>query len=175
MKKALFLDRDGVICEAMPRGTYLLFKKDFKLIDGIVELVEKAKNNGYVVVVVTNQPQIAKGLLSEKDLVDIHNEMMLSFSGLIDKILYCPHIDEDECACRKPKPGMIHQAAEDLEIDLEKSLIVGDSHNDVHAGIGANIKTVFLKNQYNAHELAKCEPDFVAERLLDIIDFLPMD
>lgn len=171
-RRALFLDRDGVINEATPRGVYLLEPKQFKLLDGIVNLLKAAHEKDYVVPVVTNQPAVAKGLLPQHRLDLIHARMHRLLPGLIDKVYVCPHVNEDACDCRKPLAGMLHQATEELSLDLDRSLIVGDSNTDVLAGQAAGVKTVFIRNAYNANELPKCEPDYVVEKLTEVIPLL---
>ncbi|MDO8516260.1 MAG: HAD family hydrolase [bacterium] len=169
--KALFLDRDGVVCEAMPRGEYLVRQEQFKLVPGIAELVGHAKKKGYLVVVATNQGAIAKDLISIDDLESIHENMQGLLTG-IDKVYYCPHYTQHNCACRKPKPGMLTQAAADLDIDLTSSVFVGDSNTDIEAGKAAGCKTIFLNNAWNAHELARCSPDVVVDALADVHSLL---
>lgn len=167
-KRAVFFDRDGVVCEAMPRGEYLVSWDQFKLTEGITELVDFIRGKGYLAIVITNQGQIAKGLLSEGNLVDIHRRMMELLPGRFDKIYYCPHHDADNCDCRKPKPGMLLKAAKELNVDLSQSYVIGDSDKDVNAGKAAGCKTIFLKNSYNAGELARCSPDFIVTDLKEI-------
>jgi len=170
MKKALFLDRDGVICKAL--GRYLVGWEEFELAEGIQDLICHAHEKGYVVAVVTNQPQIAKGFLTQEGLHDIHAKMREILGSKIHAIYYCPHRDEDACACRKPKPGMLLQAAQDLDIDLTKSLMVGDSNVDVNAGKTAGCKTVFVKNELNGPRLLLCSPDMVVKDVRELLTLI---
>lgn len=163
-RKALFLDRDGVICEAMPRGEYLTRWEQFALMPGIAELILDAKKNGYVVLVATNQSQIRRGLMREEELQDIHGRMRKLLPG-IDWVYYCPHIDEDDCDCRKPKSGLFLRAQKEFGVVFENSIMVGDSDRDVRAGQAVGCKAVFVKNTYNAHELARCAPDAVVSEV----------
>ena len=166
--KALFLDRDGIICKPLPRGEYLVRWDQFVFQDGIRGLVEFAKQKGYRVIVATNQSQVARGLLLEGDLADIHDKMNQELPGLLDRVYYCPHIDEDNCECRKPKPGLLTHAASDFGIDLTKSFFVGDSFKDVNAGTAAGCITVFLHNEYNREEFEKCRPHYAVRRLGEV-------
>lgn len=166
--KALFLDRDGVICRAL--GKYLTSWDEFELLQDIQDLLDVAHKEGYLVIVVTNQPQIAKGLLTEKQLAVIHAKMEELLNHTIDKVYYCPHQNEDNCECRKPKPGMLMKASCELDIDLTRSLIVGDHAKDMSAGKIAGCKTVFLKNEYNTQDLSVCSPDIIIEDLEEILD-----
>lgn len=165
--KAVFLDRDGVVCEALPRGDYLVSWEQFKLLPGIVEFVAHAKRNGFLVFVVTNQGQIAKGLVDTATVLDINQRMEDLFSGALDKTYMCPHHNTDNCECRKPKPGMLTQAAREFGVDPAQSYIIGDSDKDVLAGAAFGCKTIFLKNEHNAHELARVTPNFVIADLAE--------
>ena len=154
-QKAIFLDRDGTI------NKYVGFLRnidDFELIDGVAEAIRKINESGYLAIVVTNQPVIARGEVSFNELEEIHNKMetLLGKEGAyLDAIYYCPHHPHKgyegerpelkiDCDCRKPKPGMLLKAAEDFNIDLSQSWMIGDGQNDVVAGINAGCKTVLI-------------------------------
>ena len=156
-QKAIFLDRDGTI------NKYVGFLRnidDFELIDGVAEAIRKINESGYLAVVVTNQPVVARGEVSFEELEEIHNKMetLLGKEGAyLDAIYYCPHHPHKgyegerpelkiDCDCRKPKPGMLLNAAADFNIDLSRSWMVGDGENDIKAGINAGCKTVLLSN-----------------------------
>lgn len=156
-QKAIFLDRDGTI------NKYVGFLRnidDFELIDGVAEAIRKINESGYLAVVVTNQPVVARGEVSFEELEEIHNKMetLLGKEGAyLDAIYYCPHHPHKgyegerpelkiDCDCRKPKPGMLLKAAVDFNIDLSRSWMVGDGENDIQAGINAGCKTVLLSN-----------------------------
>lgn len=157
-QKAIFLDRDGTI------NKYVGFLRnidDFELLDGVVEAIQKINASGYLAVVVTNQPVIARGEVSTQELTEIHNKMetLLGLQGAyLDAIYYCPHHPHKgydgeipelkiDCECRKPRPGMLLNAAKDLNIDLTQSWMVGDSENDIQAGSAAGCYTCFIGNQ----------------------------
>lgn len=156
-QKAVFLDRDGTINKYVG---FLRDINDFELIDGVAEAIRKINESGYLAIVVTNQPVIARGEVSFEELEEIHNKMetLLGKEGAyLDAIYYCPHHPHKgyegerpelkiECDCRKPKPGMLLKAAEDFNIDLSQSWMVGDGENDVKVGINAGCKTVLLSN-----------------------------
>ena len=156
-QKAIFLDRDGTI------NKYVGFLRnidDFELIDGVAEAIRKINESGYLAVVVTNQPVVARGEVSFEELEEIHNKMetLLGKEGAyLDAIYYCPHHPHKgyegerpelkiDCDCRKPKPGMLLKAAVNFNIDLSRSWMVGDGENDIQAGINAGCKTVLLSN-----------------------------
>lgn len=145
-KPALFLDRDGVI---NIEKNYLHKKEDFEFIDGIFELCDFYQKQGYLIVVVTNQSGIARGYYSEIDFANLTFWMIDAFSqkGIdISQVYHCPHHPDisGECECRKPQPGMLIKAAQDLDIDLETSLLVGDSERDILAAQSAGLKETYL-------------------------------
>ena len=153
--KALFLDRDGVI--NVDHG-YVGHYKDFEYLDGIFELVKSYSDYGYKIVIVTNQSGIARGLYTEQDFSVLMNAVKADFAqrgvGEI-AIYYCPHHVEGAiaqyavpCNCRKPKPGMLLQAADDLAINLTASILIGDSWRDIEAAHEAGIsKSYYLSEQ----------------------------
>jgi D-glycero-D-manno-heptose 1,7-bisphosphate phosphatase len=171
-RRALFLDRDGVIIHALPRGEYLTDWSQSSLVDGIQSLVSSARSAGYLTVVVTNQPQVSRGLLSEEKLRSIHDRMADALDRQVDAIYYCPHTDGDCCDCRKPKDGMLVRGGRDFSIALDRSIFVGDSDRDVTAGASAGCRTVFVRNAFNAAEGARCSPGFVVNNLTEILELL---
>jgi len=174
--KAVFLDRDGIVCKALHpndgKNGYLIAWEEFRLTSGIKELIDVARNRGYKIFVVTNQPQVAKNLLSIQKLEEIHSKMEAVLGGTIDHVYFCPHKEGDGCECRKPNPGMIHKAEEEYNLDLSKSLIIGDSDKDIEAGKQVGCKTIFVKNKIKEKYLKNCSPDNVVENLREIIPFL---
>lgn len=143
--KALFLDRDGVINNDFG---HVYKKDDFKFLPYIFDLCKKYQNDGYKIIVISNQAGIAKGLYTENDLVIIDKYMKDEFKkngvDILDSF-YCPHRDEDNCSCRKPKPGLIIKAAQKYGIDLEQSVLIGDKMSDLEAGYNAGIKELYFK------------------------------
>lgn len=154
-QKAIFLDRDGTI------NKYVGFLKNidqFELIDGVANAIKKINSAGYLAIVVTNQPVIARGEVTLEELNEIHNKMetLLGNDGAyLDAIYFCPHHPDKgykgeriefkcDCECRKPKPGMLFQAAKDFNIDLNQSWIIGDGENDINAGEAAGCKTALI-------------------------------
>jgi D-glycero-D-manno-heptose 1,7-bisphosphate phosphatase len=155
-QKAIFLDRDGTINKL---NGFITKPGNFELINGAAEAIRKINAAGYLAIVITNQPVIARGEVSIAELDLIHDKMetMLGKSGaFVDDIFYCPHHPDKgypgerpeykiECQCRKPKPGLILQAAEKYNIDLSQSYMAGDDIKDVQAAIAAGCKPVFLQ------------------------------
>ena len=144
-KKALFLDRDGII--NIDYG-HVYKIEDFKFTDFIIPFVKKYYDLGYLIVVITNQAGIAKGLYTKDDYLKLNDYMINEFkkNGIeITKTYYCPHKDSDNCNCRKPKPGMYLKAIHDLNIDPDASISIGDKMSDLIASHEAGIKTIYYK------------------------------
>ncbi len=173
LQKAIFLDRDGTI------NKYVGFLRnidDFTLLPGVAEAIRLINSSGYLAIVVTNQPVIARGEVTIEELDTIHQklETLLGTEGAyIDGLYYCPHHPHKgyageiaelkiDCDCRKPKPGMIIKAAQDFNIDLSSSWMIGDGENDVKAGKSAGCKTVYISTQKRENG----EEDMIAESLL---------
>jgi D-glycero-D-manno-heptose 1,7-bisphosphate phosphatase len=145
-RKALFLDRDGVINEDKK---YVHRIEDFVLLPGVMDAVRLAKERGYTIVVVTNQSGVARGYYGLEDVDVLHSHVRRMFDqagAAIDAIYVCPHHPDGKvaefafsCSCRKPNPGMILNAARDLEIELKKSILVGDNGSDIQAGVAAGV------------------------------------
>ncbi|MFX1238557.1 MAG: D-glycero-beta-D-manno-heptose 1,7-bisphosphate 7-phosphatase [Promethearchaeota archaeon] len=171
-KKAIFLDRDGVINIEV---NYLSDPDDFKLIDGTIEALFLLKQKGYLLIVVTNQAGIARGFFTEDRLKEIHDKMrsVLMESGIIlDDVYYCPHHPDftGKCSCRKPNPGMIIRAQKNYDLNLKESFMVGDTLNDIKTGKNAGCKTVLVLTGYGKKEQKKIgdvKPDFIHDDLLD--------
>lgn len=167
-QKAIFLDRDGTI--NIYKG-FLTKEEDFELIPGVTEAIKLINRSGYLAIIVSNQPIIARGDCTFEELQTIHDKMetLLGKEGaFVDAIYYCPHHTDKgfegerpeykfDCDCRKPKPGLLLQAAKDWNIDLAKSYMIGDTDRDIEAGDNAGCKQSFLIQQN--------EPD----ALLDIV------
>lgn len=157
-QKAIFLDRDGTINKYVG---FLRKEEEFELLPGVADAVKKINQNGYLAIVVTNQPVIARGEVTYSRLENIHNKMetLLGKEGAyLDGIYFCPHHSHSgyegevkelkiDCDCRKPKPGMLLKATEDLNIDLSQSYMIGDGENDIKAGKAAGCKTVLLNTE----------------------------
>lgn len=161
-QKAVFLDRDGTINRYVG---FLNDINDFELLDGVPQAVRRLNESGYLVIVVTNQPVIARGELTLGELDEIHNKMetLLGREGAyVDDIFYCPHHPDKgftgecpeykiKCTCRKPEPGMLMEAAKKYNIDLPQSWMIGDSISDIEAGRNAGCRTIYIgKDELNS-------------------------
>lgn len=173
-RPALFLDRDGVINEDYG---YVYKPVDIKFLNGIFELVNKAKRAGYLVVVVTNQSGIGRGYYSESDFHDLMEWMKSKFverDGQLDAIYFCPYHPEQgigrylkESDCRKPAPGMFLQAQRELDIDMRQSLLIGDKPKDVLAGRAAGVGMCFELSLPGENTLGKH-----ISQLSDVLPFI---
>ena len=160
-KRAVFLDRDGTINE---EREYLHRVEDFAFIPGAAEAIGRLKDAGFCVVVVTNQSGIGRGYYDEAALCVLHSHLdreLDRFGAAIDAYYFCPHHPEhgvgdyrQECACRKPMPGMLVKAAADLGIDLRRSYIIGDKLADVAAGLAAGCRPILVRTGYGRDEEA---------------------
>lgn len=166
MKKAIFLDRDGVI-----NDVYLVKDKPysprtfnkFKISNNVYSTLAKIKEKNYLTIIITNQPDISRGLMHINELNKMHNYIFKVLP--IDDIYVCIHDDKDFCQCRKPKPGLLFEAAKKWDIDFESSFIVGDSAKDIDAGKAANVKTILFVKSYNKNVIA----DYYIQNFNDIL------
>ena len=184
LQKAIFLDRDGTI------NRYVGFLRDigqFELLPGVTEAIKRINDSGYLCIVVTNQPVVARGEVTEAGLRLIHNKMetLLGRDGAyVDAIYYCPHHPDKgfegevpelkfDCECRKPKPGMLLQAARDYNIDLSRSWMVGDGWRDMESGKAAGCKTVLIVgNGSETMERMDYGQDKTAESLFEAVEMI---
>ena len=150
MRPAVFLDRDGVINRAVMRGHKPRAPRsldELELLPGVGEAVSALRAGGYCVIVVTNQPDVARGV-TPAAVVDSINERIRAELRL-DAVYTCVHDDRDACACRKPKPGLLVNAARDRGIDLATSFMVGDRWRDTDAGLAAGCRAIFIDRGYS--------------------------
>ena len=148
--KAVFLDRDVVLITApkvQNKPTSVNQISGIEILNGVVEAINYFKENTYIPIVVTNQPDVARGIIS-KEMVIQSNNYIGEILG-IEQFYSCFHDDKDECQCRKPKPGLLVQAARDHFIDLESSILVGDRWRDIKAGQAAKCQNFFIDYQYD--------------------------
>jgi histidinol-phosphate phosphatase family protein len=145
MKRAVFLDRDGVINRSPAEGEYVTRWEDFHFLPGAAEAISLLDRAGWSVIVISNQRCVATGLLTIAELETIHRRMreeLARCGARLDGIYYCPHDKEPPCACRKPSPGMLLTAAREHQIDLSASWMVGNSDSDIEAGKRAGCHTI---------------------------------
>ncbi len=165
-RPAAFLDRDGVIYRSIVRdgkGYAPTTVAEVEILPGVSEAVEALHAAGLLVIVVTNQPDVGAGRVSPNVVEAMHTSLRARFP--IDDIRVCYHVNFDRCACRKPKPGMLLDAAAQWGIDLPRSFMVGDRSSDTAAGRAAGCRTVFI--DYGYDELNDETPDIVVGSLIE--------
>jgi histidinol-phosphate phosphatase family protein len=143
----IILDRDGVLNEKPPRANYVRNWAEFKWLPGAKESVRALNQAGYRIIIVSNQAGVNRGAMTEADLLDIHRRMVKEVNqagGRIDAIYYCPHDWDEGCECRKPKPGMLFQAQRDFNLDLSRTLFVGDDERDGQTADAAGCLSVLV-------------------------------
>jgi D-glycero-D-manno-heptose 1,7-bisphosphate phosphatase len=171
MRRAVFLDRDGVLNEPIvkngkpypPAGL-----QDLVICEDAPEACSALRDAGFVLVVVTNQPDVARGVQNPDVVANINREIAKAIH--LDEFRTCYHDDGDNCHCRKPKPGLLLAAAEDLLIDLGKSFMVGDRWRDIDAGTAAGCRTVLIDRGYTEGKTIRA--DFTAQSLKEAADWI---
>jgi D-glycero-D-manno-heptose 1,7-bisphosphate phosphatase len=170
MKKAAFLDRDGVINRKAPEGQYVTRWEQIEFLPGAREAIRRLNRAGFLVVVASNQRCVAKGLITAGELDSMHARMSREFraaDATIDAIYYCPHDRHPPCNCRKPHPGMLLEAARTHDIELAASWMIGDSESDVQAGRSAGCNTAQVVADERSTE---SRADVIARSLLDAVN-----
>lgn len=182
---AIFLDRDGTI--NYDTG-YVKNPDDIKILDGVSEGIRKLKRDfGFKIVVISNQAGVAKGLMTIEDVEIVNSRidfLLKQEQAEIDKFYYCPYhpqfSSEEEAKCRKPSPQMLLNAAEDMNLDLSRSYMVGDRESDIVCGLNAGVKSILLKSDIYDAELSALQnqnkkPNFVAANFKEACDYILKD
>jgi len=180
MKKAIFMDRDGVICKEKNlfyRGSPITLPKQFEWIPESKEAFSfLSKLEDFLLIVVTNQSIINKGLLSVEDFHEINRPIydeLKKYNKNLGGLYFCPHTPKEECDCRKPKIGMLLQAKKELNLDLRKSYFIGDATSDIQTGKNAGCKTILVGTGYCGKDYKfDVKPDFVIKNLLEMPSIL---
>jgi D-glycero-D-manno-heptose 1,7-bisphosphate phosphatase len=149
-RPAVFLDRDGVLNEAFVRDgvpTPPQSLEEFRVLPGVAEACADLRRAGFILVVVTNQPDIARGTQTRAEVDRMHQRLRSLVP--LDEVCVCPHDDSDACACRKPHPGMLLDAAERLDLDLTRSASIGDRWRDIEAARRAGVKAIYVECRYD--------------------------
>jgi D-glycero-D-manno-heptose 1,7-bisphosphate phosphatase len=167
-KKTIFIDRDGTLIEEV---NFLSRLEDLRLFSYTSEAIKLLKENGFLVIVVTNQSGIGRKIFDESAMHSIHARIQADLSEKLDGFYFCPHLPTEGCFCRKPNTGMIEAACADYAIDLKDSWMIGDKSLDVELGFNAGIKTAMVLTGYGRKDYAKLnkKPDIVAENLLEAV------
>lgn len=171
-KKAVFLDRDGVLNKAIikngkpyPPASI----EEMELTTDVKEALQILKNAGFMLIGATNQPDVARGKTSRSVVDAINNKLLAELA--LDEINTCFHDDYEACECRKPLPGLITEAAKRFDIDLEDSFMIGDRWKDVQAGHRAGCKTIWLDYQYQENYLGE-KPTYQTTTLMDAVNWI---
>lgn len=165
--RAVFLDRDGVLVETLVRENRayaVATLDDFRLVDNAAAEVERLRTAGLAPIVVTNQPDVARGLVAPETLAAMHERLAAALPVL--DIFVCAHDSSDGCACRKPKPGMLEAAAAKWNIDLPRSFMIGDRASDIDAGRAAGCTTILIERPYSG----AATPDVRVDSLGEAVD-----
>jgi len=179
---AVFIDRDGTINVNVH---HLNCVEDLQLIPNAAEAIAKLNTAGYPVIIITNQSAIARGLLTEEGLTEIHTELksiLASQHASINGIYHCPHHpDYGEkiiCDCRKPKPNMLQRAAQEHNLDLSRSFMIGDSYSDLLAGWNAGCQSALVRTGYGEQVISKANTEntqkisYIGDDLLDVVNWI---
>jgi D-glycero-D-manno-heptose 1,7-bisphosphate phosphatase len=165
---AAFLDRDGTLIE---ESEYLHEPERVRILPNAVEGMKRFQDMGYRIVLITNQPGIGVGYYSKEDFYRVNRTLFRSFSGagvLVDKVYFCPHSKSEKCECRKPGQALVRRAAEELNLDLSKSVMIGDKTSDIETGKRAGMKTVLVRTGFGGKDGEyAATPDATADDLLD--------
>jgi D-glycero-D-manno-heptose 1,7-bisphosphate phosphatase len=174
MYPAIFLDRDGVLIEN--RSDYVRDWSQVKIIPEAIRVLSLSPLKRYKIVIVTNQSAVGRGLILPESALEINHRLVNLIhhhGGQVDGIYMCPHKPDDNCLCRKPKPGLLLQAARELSLDLQRSWMIGDAWSDVQAGQKAGVRhTIILRTGRGTEQLSQPWPEDIADHL--IFDNLPM-
>lgn len=171
LRPAVFLDRDGTLTRTLFRNGKPVAPTsvaEFELVPGVSEAVKRLRAAGFLLIVVTNQPDVRTGLTNLEDVEEM-NRLLRAWLPL-DDIRCCFHTDADNCDCRKPKPGLLLTAARDHGVDLRKSWMVGDRWRDSAAGKNAGCRSVFIECGYN--EATKASADFTVKTFAEASEII---
>jgi D-glycero-D-manno-heptose 1,7-bisphosphate phosphatase len=172
MKRAVFLDRDGVINEALVKDGKPYPPADAasaRIPEGTAEALARLKQRGYLLLVVTNQPDVSRGKQTRAAVEGINQYLRTKLA--LDDVLTCYHDDADNCDCRKPRPGMLLQAARQYDIDLPNSYMIGDRWRDIDAGANAGCKTILIDHGYD-DRAPQFAPDLRVKSLPEAADWI---
>lgn len=187
MKKAIFLDRDGVINKLVFNPKTSEYEsphelKDLELIPDVLESIKKLEDSGYFLFVISNQPSFAKGKTTLENIKEIHKNLekqIKDYNINIKEYYYCYHHPQGiapnysgECDCRKPKPFFINKAKDDYDIDLTNSWMVGDQDSDIECGVNAGVKTIMILNKHSIKKRGHSSPNHSVNSLLEVVNLI---
>jgi D-glycero-D-manno-heptose 1,7-bisphosphate phosphatase len=169
------MDRDGTVSEEIG---YMYHAGLYRLYPWTAGAIRRINENGMKAVLITNQSGVGRGYFDENSVVEIHRLLSTELAqsqAKLDAIYYCPHRPDDACECRKPRPGMLLRAQDELNIDLQQSYVIGDKHSDVVTASAVGAKSVLVLTGYGREELAqhrndRLQPGYIAENLMHAVD-----
>jgi len=172
--KIVLLDRDGTI---IVNKHYLSEPNQVEFIPGAIQGMKVMQDNGYLLAIISNQSGVGRGFFTENDVKEVNSRLvkLLSENGIkISSVHYCPHGPDDNCDCRKPRPGMLFETIEELSGDPKKVWMVGDNKADIEAGQNAGVNTILVRTGYGTEVEAKgnCKPDFIADDLIEVANLV---
>lgn len=176
--KAVFLDRDGILVKVLFKGDWLstcLRKEDAEVLPGVKESLNALKSAGYLLLVVTNQPNVNRGDMTTDDVNQVHDRLINEYQLPVDKFYFCPHEGSEDCECKKPLAGMIiDQAMRDYpDIDLQESFVIGDRGGDMEMGKAVGVKTILVPSPATLwFTTKKPESDYRVENLSQAVDII---
>jgi D-glycero-D-manno-heptose 1,7-bisphosphate phosphatase len=168
MRQAVFFDRDGTLMEEV---NYCADPSQVRVYPGVPRALRELKDGGFLNIIISNQSGIGRGYFSEPQYYAVQRELVRQIGeGLIDGAYFCPDVPERPSTCRKPEPGMLLDAARDFEIDLARSVMVGDKTSDIECARRAGTRSILVATGYGLSEA--CEPDFRASGVPDATDWI---
>lgn len=171
-RSAVFLDRDGTIARYR---AYCRRPQDFDLLPGSGDAIRSLNRAGFVVIVMTNQSAIGRGMMTRETLAVIHQKMhreLGKYGARIDAVYFCPHHPDDGCGCRKPQIGMLTQAAQEWALSLKRSYVIGDRHLDVQTGQAAGSTSILVRSGHVPEPASGIVPDHEAETLEQAVGWI---
>jgi len=171
--RAVLLDRDGVLNRAIVREgrPYAPANvQELEIPEGVLEALNRLKAKGFLLIGVTNQPDVVRGTTTRENVEAINQQLLLQLP--LETIYVCYHDDKDHCGCRKPAPGLLLEAAKAYNLDLSQSFMVGDRWKDIAAGTKAGCKTLFLDMKYQEVFPREITPDFTADSLMGCVEWI---
>ncbi len=177
MKRALFLDRDGILDELVFYPSHEEWEaprrvEDVRMIEGTARPLQRLVDAGWLLFIVTNQPNVAKGKATREEVQAVHDHIVASLNVPIAKSYQCFHQASDHCACRKPSPYFLNEAAREFDVDLAQSWMVGDQDSDLLCGRNAGTRVALIEHRGSEHKRGKVEPDLRVEDLEELVSAL---
>lgn len=166
-QKYVFLDRDGTLNERPPKAEYIRKPEDFVWLDGAQKAIKKLNDAGYFVIMISNQAGIARGVMTTQDFENVQSKMKADLAAIgahVDATYYCPHGWDEDCECRKPKPGMLYQAQRDHSFNLTECIMIGDDERDVMTAHNAGMKGILVTDEYS---LLNAVDDLLVGKVMD--------